>query len=284
VQVSGSRGRYVLSLTSSLNIRLWEEGEYEAILNKMNLTYVKHVKFVGNNYSVGCSGGGGLINGYKSIMENVFLCKQYVRKLDISIDSSEECSMLLNRLKEMPCLEELCLRSSGFIAQWNQTRPTLNEVISDTLEGLEIKSLELKGFSMPEYDIVGIKIFSHSIQYLKLEYGKEFEIETIEAANLRKIEIASRYWTFCFYHAQCMVNGYLVDDASDPPGRLAKVLAEGCPRLEKYNDMDLTSLGQAGSWLQALRHHKGEGLNGDDNFCAQCLNWEERRGRRRTKR
>ena len=28
--------------------------------------------------------------------------------------------------------------------------------------------------------------------------------------------------------------------------------------------MDLASLGQAGTWLEELRHHKGEGLTGDN--------------------
>ena len=128
-QLGGSSGRCVLSLASSVNIRLWGERGYEEMLKKMNLKFVKNVKFVGNNYSVGFGEGEGLISGYKSIMENIFLCKKFVRKLDISIDSSEECYRQLDRLKEMPCLEELCLRSSGLRAQFNETMPedrTLN--------------------------------------------------------------------------------------------------------------------------------------------------------------
>ena len=48
--------------------------------------------------------------------------------------------------------------------------------------------------------------------------------------------------------------------------------------------MDLASLGQAGTWLEELRHHKGEGLISSDiegsegilNFCAACKYLEEK--------
>ena len=78
-KLGGRNGRYVLSLSSNANIRLWNEGEFECMLQGMNLKYLKEVKFVGNNYGV--MSGGGLIRGYKSIMKNIFHSKRYVRKM-----------------------------------------------------------------------------------------------------------------------------------------------------------------------------------------------------------
>ena len=82
--------------------------------------------------------------------------------------------------------------------------------------------------------------------------------------------------SFCFYHAQCSVNEYFMEDPSDPPGSLARILAEGCPKLEDFNGMNLTSLVKAGTWLEELRHHKGEGL-GEDSFCSHCKTVESGR-------
>jgi len=284
--LGGPAGRFVLSLCSSLNIRLWASTEFEELLNKMNLQYVKDVKFVGNNYNNLEDGGGGLITAYKNVMKNIVLHKKFVRKLDISIDSSHECYMQLERLKEMPFLEELCLRSSGFRSQWNQIMPqerTLSELLKNTLKGLKISTLELKAFTMPWGDYsrnVEIQIFSRTIQTLKLQYSKNCELTCIDADKLKEIQISSDYYfCFCLYHAQSTVDGRLAYDPDDPPGRLAGILAQGCPNLEKYNGMDLTSLVRNGSWLEELKYHKGEGLDTEDksveNRCQQCRIMEE---------
>ena len=71
-QLGGPGGRFILSLSSSVNIRLWGEGGFETILREnMNLKYLKEVKFVGNNYSLEFRGG--LISGYKNIMNKLGL-------------------------------------------------------------------------------------------------------------------------------------------------------------------------------------------------------------------
>jgi len=274
--LGGPAGRFVLSICSSVNIRLWAKTEFEEMLKKINLKYVKEVKFVGNNYN-NLKDGGGLISTYKSVMNKIVLRKKFVRKLDISIDSTDECYMHLEKLKEMPFLEELCLRSSGHRAQWNEIMPqerTLNELLKNTLKGLKISTLELKGFTMPWGDhsrYFEIQIFSRTIQSLKLQYSKNCELTHIDADKLKEIQIISDYYSFCFYHAQSTVDGWLAGDPYDPPGRLAGILAQGCPNLEKYNGMDLTSLVRNGSWLEELKYHKGEGLDTEDtSHCAQC--------------
>jgi len=279
--LGGPNGRFVLSLRSNVNIRLWgwgSEGGFEEMLKKMNLTYLKEVQFVGKNYNYKSIDGGGLITAYKSVMRNIFLEKSFIRRLDISIDSSEECFSQLKRLKEMSFLEELCLRSSDFRWQHNIIMPNeipLNKLLKETLTGLPIRGLELKGFSMPWSDSgrFEIEIFSKSIQTLKLQCNKNCELTAIEAENLKEITIITDYHSFCFYHAQSMLDGWLSHDPSDPPGRLAGILAHGCPSLEKYNGMDLKALGQNGSWLAELKHHKGEGLDKESSeaeTCSQC--------------
>ena len=81
------------------------------------------------------------------------------------------------------------------------------------------------------------------------------------------------------YHAQSPVDEYgssLYVDPEDPPGRLAGILARGCPNLERYNGMDLKSLARNGSWLEELENHKGEGnhkggeLQSEESRCAMC--------------
>jgi len=238
-QLGGPGGRYILSLSSSVNIRLWGEGGYEEMLKKnMNLKYLKEVKFVGNNYSYEFRGG--LISGYKSILQNILFSKKYLRKIDISIDSSEECYRQLQRLKEMPYLEELCLRSSGLRRQYNETMPEerkLNQILNDTLAKIKIKKLELKGFKMPwepYTDFFGIEIFSDSIQVLKLHYSKNFELAAIKARNLKNIEISSDFWR------------------SQDPTRLALILYKGCPNLEKYNCRALCNLDRDEHFVEKL--------------------------------
>jgi len=235
-------GRFILGLFSNVNIRLWGEGGFETLLKtRMNLKYLKEVKFVGNNYSLVYRGG--LISGYLSIMKNIFLSKKYVRKLDISIDSSEECYEQLQRLKKMTFLEELCLRSSDFRSQYNRTMPEgrgLNQLLLDTLTGLNIKTLELKGFRTPweSYtDTFGIEIVSDTIKVLKLHYSKTFELSAIKAVNLEEIEISSDFWT-----------------RGQAPASLAEILTIGCPNLVKYNCRDLRTIDRGGNWLEQLNN------------------------------
>jgi len=249
-------GRFVLSLSSNVIIKLWGvNNEFEKILEKMNLTHVKEVKFIGNNYKVH---GGGLSSTYKRALGNMFLGQKYVRKLEISIDSSEECYNQLQRLKEMPFLEELCLRSSGGFSMVPCDR-TLNEVLKDTLQELKIHTFELNGIAK-SWDMskdFELKIYSETIQTLKIQNSKNMELTEIVANNLKEIQIISDYYcTFCLLHAH-----------SD---RLAGVLARGCPNLEKYNGIDL--LPRNGSLLEVLDSQVRGGLNRDDNMCQySCL-------------
>ena len=196
VMLGGPAGRFVLSICSSVNLRLWENKEFEDMLRRMNLQHVKEVKFVGNNYS-NHKDGEGLIRAYKSVLKNIFLTKKYIRKLDISIDSTEECYRQLERLKEMPNLEELCLRSSGLRAQFNEIMPeerTLNALLNNTLRGLRIVTFELKGFTMHWGDYskcFELQICSKTIQTLKLQYSKNVDLSVIDAEQLKKIQIVS---------------------------------------------------------------------------------------------
>jgi len=278
-------GRFVLSLCSSVNIRLWGDGVFESLLKSMNLKYLKEVKFVGNNYRNVSRGG--LSTGYKSILRNIFLNKKYIRKLDLSLDSSEEYYKLLERLRGMPHLEELCLRSSRFRCSHSgskQEEKTLNQVLRNTLSGLQIRSFELKGVVVSwEADQTDyyLEIVSDSIEVLKLEYHKNYHLGAIEARKLQSLQVSTSYWHFCLYHALSMEDGYLVDDENDPPGRLVGILATGCPKLELYNGLDLKSMREKskdGGWMSELRFHKGEGIDSEASSepyfsnisCVQC--------------
>ena len=133
----------------------------------------------------------------------------------------------------------------------------------------------MKGFTTPWENYskcFEIQIYSKTIQTLKLQYCKIYELSAIDAEQLKEIQIESDYWCFCLYHAQSSVDesGSLYDDPEDPPGRLAGILARGCPNLERYNGMDLKSLARNGSWLEELQSHKGEGLYSEQSRCAMC--------------
>jgi len=266
--LEGPNGRFVLSLCSTINIRLLGlKGEFESMLKRnMNLKYLKEIKFIGNNYYYNNDDvGGGLIPAYKSVMRNIFLTKHFVRKLDISFDNSEECFKQLQGLKKMLFLEELSLRSSDFRPQFNEMlyeERNLNEILRGTLRDLKIRSLELKIMTMGRDQfggsgVYGIQIFSKSIQMLKLQFGKNCQLSAIEAEKLKEIVIMTESVYSIYYHAQLPLQR-LWDCRELFPGNLRSILAQGCPNLEKYNDMDLTILGKNRAWLTELQYHKGE--------------------------
>ena len=98
---------------------------------------------------------------------------------------------------------------------------------------------------------------------MKIGVSKCFELGEFNAPNLRELYVESDVWSQCLYHS---------DPETDPEthcfkslgmGRRAALLAQGCPRLQRYNDLELLGLIKSGgSWLDQLVHHKGKGMDG----------------------
>ena len=274
-------GRNILSLTSSVNIRMWnwnDEKQYERMLSKLKLKYVKEVKFIGPNYDMRWEGTGGLIPGYISIVNNVFLSKKFIRKLEISVDNSPDCLDYLNKLKTLPCLTDLSIRSSDIRSTtpaFKQSKITLNRLLAEMLDGLKITTLEMKSFKMRWEKIDGfyyykINLKSNFIRRLKIECNKQIKLASVDAPELKELVIESDYTCYCLFHSKIQDND---GDHGDSVASFAEELSKGCPKLETYNGMNLNQLREdspSGDWLEVLEYHKGEGVDVEEQSCKDC--------------
>ena len=67
-----------------------------------------------------------------------------------------------------------------------------------------------------------------------------------QSRNLKTIDLESGFWAFCLYHADPILdnNGDYV--AEDTMGQRAPRLAQGCPKLARFNDLNLEELRKEG--------------------------------------
>jgi len=246
-KVSGENGRHILRLSSNVNIRWWQSG-FEGMLNSLKLKYLKEIKFVGPNYYT--SGDKTfLLDEYKKILSSVVLTKSHLRRIDISLELTEQYCTILQQLKRLPRLEELCLRPHRF----NQRRDTvlsLNQVLKQILQGLRIKTFELTklqddaGFGQP-CSYFGLIVSSEYIENFILHMGKELYLGDIHAMNLRKLTIHSEFYcggragsAGCINHWEIYDNHYALEYGSIR--KLAHIVEKGCPNLEYFNNRKIS--------------------------------------------
>ena len=236
------------------------------------------MKFIGPNYDLRREGSGGLIPGYISIINNVFLSKKFIRKLEISVDNSPECLDYLNKLKTLPCLTDLSIRSSDIRdcrPNFKQSDITLNRLLAEMLDGLKITTLELKSFKMRWEETDGVFYYnmnlkSNFIRKLKIECSKQIKLASVDAPELKELVIESDYMCYCLFHSKIQDND---GDHGDGVASFAEELSKGCPELETYNGMNLNQLREdspSGDWLEVLEYHKGEGVDVEDQSCWDC--------------
>jgi hypothetical protein len=89
---------------------------------------------------------------------------------------------------------------------------------------------------------------------LYVDFGKNFEIGLLYLPQVTIINMETSMWFGCFYHAQ--------------NGELRKIVAQGCPKLESFNNIDLASLSrvsESGHWLEQLR-----AFSASKQLCTLC--------------
>jgi len=236
------------------------KGTFEKHLKKLKLKYVKDVKFIGPNYG-GHEYALLLTQQYKSTLRNVFLSKKFIRKLEISADSTQECYEYLGLLKNMKFLKELILRSRSF------DRPAgvgynLSQLLANTLNGLNIQSLCLKNNGVNHQS--RIEMESPYIEVLQIENDKHTKLGCFKLPNLREMNYDG-VWASCLLHEH-------FNDSESITGMLSK----NCPKLEYYNGMDLNKLrmeSPTGEWIDVLENHPGEGQTKSpcmNDICCMC--------------
>ena len=149
---------------------------------------------------------------------------------------------------------------------------TMNKLIGKLLKNGAIEKLTLKGFSVPwDFHMSGHETYqlfikSESLQSLNIEYSKAFKIGYIEAKNLKEIDMDQGIYNPCCLYHSC--------DSPFPAGNgmgtLAPLLASGCPRLERFNKLDIKKLRDEqddGDWLKQLSNH----YNNNNGQNANCL-------------
>ena len=274
--------KQILSLCSNVNIQAWEyqdwlrskgdgthyieidsdtdsgedqtdtygRGNFENLLKDMKLKYVRNVKFIGTNYGTN-DHRGLLIPLYKSAMRNIFINKEFIQKLEISVDTSQECFNYLGKLKNMKFLKKLILRSSQREALYGiRDGPiTLSKMLKNTLDGLGILYLRLRNFGtvwLSKNSNV-FELESATIQSLQIEQMKGVKLGGLNVPNLTRLNYEG-FWGFCLWHEQ---TSDLVDH-----GGMAEMLSENCPVLNYYNSLDLNKLRKespTGKWIDVLK-------------------------------
>jgi hypothetical protein len=155
--------------------------------------------------------------------------KSGLLKLELLTDGTEELLDILELVKKFPNLKELTLHGIGYFNQsasyFNQPKK-VQKIIDQVLTSKSIKKLSLQTFTtLNKY----IKIKSESLEELRIEFGKNFDLSVLDLPNLRK-----------FYNDNPYDSVYSRMEAG--MGKIKNVIANGCPKLEWFNEDNLKDL------------------------------------------
>ena len=134
--------RSVLNLTSSIYLGIWEEGQYMAIIRKMNLKQVKRLKFNGPNF-MGSNFKADLSKQYVEALSYYIAHGENLESLDMLVDSSVEVMEVIKSVALLPRLEEVTPRQlhkkpccSGYECyhQHASVQPFSQEALSQRLQ------------------------------------------------------------------------------------------------------------------------------------------------------
>ena len=167
---------------------------------------------------------------YKNIMERLLKNKTYrssLQSLEFLTDESRRSVEVVKLCKNFPNLVEVTLHGIGYFdnGSYHMDKEVAQSIITAITYNTNIKRLNLLSFDTLNRCIV---IESDTLETLHAEFGKHFEIGLLRLPVAKKISLETSMWAGCFYHAQ---HGYL-----------KKIVSQGCPRLETFNSIDLTSL------------------------------------------
>jgi len=224
-------GRYVLRLTSCCNIRMLKNIENQEFqFDRLNLHMIKELKLIGNNHEFRGTKYR-LTNLYKSGLKSILnrVGKNGLLKLELLTDGTDELLEILEIVKKFPNLKELTLHGIGYFNQsasyFNQPKK-VQKIIDQVLTSKSIKKLTLQTFTtLNKY----IKIKSESLEELRIEFGKNFDLSVLDLPNLRK-----------FYNDNPYDSVY--SQMGTNIGKFKNIIANGCPKLEWFNEDNLKDL------------------------------------------
>merc|ERR1711879_637054 len=102
----------------------------------------------------------------------------------------------------------------------------VQQIIDHVLGSRSIKKLTLKTFTTLNKFI---RIKSESLEELNIEFGKSSDLSVLDLPNLRKFYYESTYSS-------------LYSAAKSNTGKIKNVIANGCPKLEWFNEDNLKDL------------------------------------------
>merc|ERR1719342_439004 len=184
-----------------------------------------------------------------------------IQKLEFLVDESKRRVEIVKLCRFFPSLKEVTLHGIGYFdtGSFHMDKDVAQNIITALLHFTRIKILHLKSFDTLHRCIV---IESETLEELHAEFGKCFEIGLLYLPRARKISLETSIWAGCFYHAQ--------------NGELKKIVSQGCPRLETFNNIDLTELARVSEsrhWLDQLgRFCSSASLTTADAQCILCRN------------
>ena len=198
---------------------------------------------------------------YKSSMEKLLKHKTYqnsLQSLEFLTDESKHSVQVVKMCNNFPNLTEVTLHGIGYFdaGSYHMDKEIAQMIITSITYQTRIKTLKLLSFDTLSRCIV---IESETLEELQAEFGKHFEIGLLTLPRVRKIRLETSMSAGCFYHAQ--------------NGELKKIVSRGCPRLETFNTIDLTSLAavsESGHWLDQVGQYCATLQNMTEGQCLLC--------------
>jgi len=253
----------VLSLSMSCNISQLPDIQSYHHFKMLNLKKLKQLHLTGNNHIWNKQYL--LSDKYKSLLEYLLnsLNNVSIQKLEFLTDESKRCVDIVQTLSKFHNLTEVTLHGIGYfnpIASYHMDKDVAQKIINSVLINKRIQILRLKSFQTLNRCLV---IESECLEELYVEFGKHFELGLLYLPNVRIISMETSMWFGCFYHAQ--------------NGELKKIVAQGCPKLEKFNTIDLLSLAsksESNHWLDQLKIFSASQQQAEGQ-CVLCIQPED---------
>ena len=198
---------------------------------------------------------------YKNTIDKLLRHKTYrysIQKLEFLTDESKRSVDIVQLCRFFPNLTEVTLHGIGYFdtGSYHMDKDVAQNIINGILNHTRIKILRLKSFDTLHRFIV---VQSETLEELHAEFGKHFEIGFFYLPIAKKITLETSMWAGCFYHAQ--------------NGELKKIVAQGCPKLETFNSIDLSKLAamsESQHWLDQLGPYCASIQTQSDTQCTLC--------------
>jgi len=213
-------------------------------MNSLNLSKLKDLCLTGNNHI--WKKQYLLSEQYKHTLEFLLttLDRVSIQRLEFLTDETHSFVSLLDSLHTFINLSEVILHGISYFnpcASYHMDKEIAQNIINQVLRNKRLKILRLKSFQT-----INRCVFfeSESLELLEAELGKSFEIGLLNLPSTKVIRMDTSMWYGCFYHAQ--------------NGELKNIVNHGCPRLQRFNGIDLECLAERsedGHWLEQLKEY-----------------------------